>query len=175
MSRRVSATPTGAVLLNLLFENRHLGAMDTFPCAAQPELMSCHSESQPGTAKMLVSVVDDDDSVRESLPDLLREFGLNAEVFATAGDFLQSIFVEKTTCLILDIAMPEMSGPELRRELLRRGHDIPTIFITAHADFASQPDLREGAVDCLLKPFSETALLQALNRALNLANTTPEA
>jgi FixJ family two-component response regulator len=120
------------------------------------------------TPANLVSVVDDDESVRESLPDLLREFGLAAEVFATPSDFLQSAFVDKTSCLILDIAMPGMSGPELRRELLRRGHDIPTIFITAHADFASQPDMHQGAVDCLLKPFSETALLEALKRALNL-------
>jgi FixJ family two-component response regulator len=119
-------------------------------------------------ATILVSVVDDDDSVRESLPDLLREFGLASRVFAMPSDFLQSAFVEKTKCLILDISMPGMSGPELRRELLRQGHDIPTIFITAHADFVSQPDIREGAVDCLLKPFSETALLEALKRALNL-------
>jgi FixJ family two-component response regulator len=120
------------------------------------------------TVAILVSVVDDDESVRESLPDLLREFGLAPEVFATPSDFLQSAFVDKTKCLILDVAMPGMSGPELRRELLRRGHDIPTIFITAHADFASQPGMREGVVDCLLKPFSETALLDALKRALNL-------
>src|ERR1700733_14883530 len=117
---------------------------------------------------ILVSVVDDDESVRESLPDLLREFGLASKVFATPRDFLQSACVEETKCLILDIAMPGMSGPELRRELIRRGHDIPTIFITAHADFTSQPDLYAGAVDCLLKPFSETDLLEALKRALNL-------
>jgi FixJ family two-component response regulator len=117
---------------------------------------------------ILVSVVDDDESVRESLPDLLQEFGLASKVFATPGDFLQSAFVDKTKCMLLDIAMPGMSGPEMRRELIRRGHDIPTIFITAHADFASQPDMREGAVDCLLKPFSDTALLEALKRALNL-------
>jgi FixJ family two-component response regulator len=117
---------------------------------------------------IVVCVVDDDESVRESLPDLLREFGLASKVFATASDFLQSGFVDATNCLILDIAMPGMSGPELRRELLRRGHDIPTIFITAHADFASQLDMREGGVDCLLKPFSETALLEALKRALQL-------
>jgi FixJ family two-component response regulator len=116
----------------------------------------------------LVCVVDDDESVRESLPDLLREFGLASEVFAMPSDFLQSAFVDKAECLILDIAMPGMSGPELRRELLRRGRDIPTIFITAHADFASQPDMREGVVGCLLKPFSETDLLEALKRALNL-------
>jgi FixJ family two-component response regulator len=120
------------------------------------------------TAAILVSVVDDDESVRESLPDLLQEFGLASQVFATPSDFLQSGFVDKTTCLILDIAMPGMSGPQLRRELLRRGHDIPTIFITAHPDFASEPDMREGAVACLTKPFSDTALLEALKKALNL-------
>jgi FixJ family two-component response regulator len=119
------------------------------------------------TAATLVSIVDDDDSVRESLPDLLREFGLASKAFATPSDFLQSAFLDKTTCLILDIAMPGMSGPELRRELLRRGHDIPTIFITAHADFTSRLDMCEGVVDCLMKPFSETALLEALKKALN--------
>ena len=116
------------------------------------------------TAAVLVCVVDDDESVRESLPDLLREFGLASEAFASPRDFLQSAFVDSTKCLILDIAMPGMSGPELRRELLRRGHDIPTIFITAHAEAAS----REGVVDCLLKPFSDTELREALKRALNL-------
>jgi len=119
-------------------------------------------------AANLVSVVDDDDSVRESLPDLLSEFGLASEVFANPSDFLQSAFVDKTKCLILDIAMPGMSGPELRRELLRQGHDIPTIFITAHADFSSQPEMREGVIDCLIKPFSDTVLLEALKRALKL-------
>jgi FixJ family two-component response regulator len=120
-------------------------------------------------APILVSLVDDDESVRESLPDLLREFGFPSQIFASASDFLQSGFIKQTKCLILDIAMPEMTGPELRRELLRRGHDIPTIFITAHADFASQREIREGAVDCLIKPFSEAALLDALKRALNLS------
>jgi FixJ family two-component response regulator len=119
-------------------------------------------------ATILVSVVDDDDSVRESLPDLLREFGLASKVFATPDDFLHSAFVDETQCLILDIAMPGMSGPELRRELLRRGHDIPTIFITAHADFTTQQELCAGAIACLLKPFSETELLEALKRALKL-------
>jgi FixJ family two-component response regulator len=133
--------------------------IDPLHYAAQALIMSC--------AAILVSVVDDDESVRESLPDLLREFGLASEVFATASDFLRSEFVDRTKCLILDIAMPGMSGFELRRELLRQGHDIPTIFITAHIDFASQPDMREGAVDCLMKPFSETVLLTALRRALN--------
>jgi FixJ family two-component response regulator len=119
-------------------------------------------------AKILVAVVDDDDSVRESLPDLLREFGFASEVFATPADFLRSAFIDRINCMILDIAMPDMSGPELRRELLRQGHDIPTIFITAHADFDSLPEIREGGVDVLLKPFNEPALLAALRRALKL-------
>jgi FixJ family two-component response regulator len=120
------------------------------------------------TAPILVCVVDDDESVRESLPDLLREFGLAAEAFATPGEFLRSAVIDVTKCMILDIAMPGMSGPALRRELLHRGYDIPTILITAHADLGMQPDVREGTVDCLIKPFSETALLEALKRALDL-------
>jgi FixJ family two-component response regulator len=124
--------------------------------------------SYMNTAATLICVVDDDESVRESLPDLLREFGFASKVFASAADFLQCTFIAKTKCLILDIAMPEMTGPELRLELLKRGHDIPTIFITAHADFAAQLHLHERVVGCLTKPFSETALLEALQRALKL-------
>ena len=116
----------------------------------------------------LIAIVDDDESVRESLPDLLQELGFGSQVYASPADFLQSAAIDKAQCLMLDIAMPGMSGPELRRELLRRGHDIPTIFITAHADFAVQPDIVEGAVDCLIKPFSDTALFEALKKALAL-------
>jgi FixJ family two-component response regulator len=124
--------------------------------------------SYMNTAATLICIVDDDESVRESLPDLLQEFGFTSKVFATADDFLQYTSIAKTKCLILDIAMPEMSGPELRVELLKRGHDIPTIFITAHADFAAQLHLHKGVIGCLTKPFSETALLDALKRALHL-------
>lgn len=116
-------------------------------------------------SSVLVCVVDDDDSMRESLPDLLREFGLASQAFASPAGFLQSAFLDEAKCLVLDMAMQGMSGPELRRELLRRGYDIPTIFMTAHVDFATQPDLRDG-IDCLLKPFSEIALLEALRKAL---------
>ncbi|WP_445147224.1 response regulator [Dyella sp. Tek66A03] len=116
---------------------------------------------------LLVSVVDDDESVRESLPDLLREFGFAVEAFASAEAFLASSHIETTDCLILDIAMPGMSGPDLQRELIRRGHAIPVIFITAHGDPAERLRLiRQGAVDCLFKPFSEAALLMALSAAL---------
>ena len=114
----------------------------------------------------LVSIVDDDESVRESLPDLLREFGFAAQAFASAEEFLASDYVGQTKCLILDIAMPGMSGPDLQRELAHRRQAIPIVFITAHADESVRPHLlRQGAVECLLKPFSDTALLGALNAA----------
>ena len=112
----------------------------------------------------LVSVVDDDQSVRESLPDLLREFGYSAKAFSSAEEFLASGYVEKTGCLIADVAMPGMSGPELQSELKRRDHRVPIIFITAHGLERVRTNLMEqGAVACLPKPFSDEALLEALN------------
>jgi FixJ family two-component response regulator len=114
----------------------------------------------------LISVVDDDESVRESLPDLLREFGFEVEAFASAEEFLGSDRMSETRCLILDVAMPGMSGPDLLRELIARQRHIPIIFITAHGDHATRPRLiAQGAVDCLLKPFSDTALRAALDVA----------
>jgi FixJ family two-component response regulator len=117
--------------------------------------------------RSLVSVVDDDESVCESLPDLLREFGYAARAFSSAGEFLASDHVGETRCLILDIAMPGMSGPDLQRELKRRGEEIPVIFITAQKDGAIRSRvLEQGAAEYLFKPFSGTALLGALNTAL---------
>ena len=115
----------------------------------------------------LVSVVDDDESVRESLPDLLKEFGFAVQAFSSAEEFLASNFVCETKCLILDVAMPGMSGPDLQRELMLRRKEIPIIFITAHGGETVRPRLLEqGAVECLFKPFSDTALREALNTAL---------
>ena len=117
--------------------------------------------------RSLVSVVDDDESVRESLPDLLKQFGFAAQAFSSAEAFLASEFVDQTSCLILDIAMPGMSGPDLQRELTRRRQEIPIVFITAQGAETVRPRvLAQGAVECLLKPFSDTALLAALNAAL---------
>ena len=116
----------------------------------------------------LISVVDDDESVRESLPDLIREFGYDVRAFSSAEEFLTSGFVDRTGCLILDIAMPGMTGPELQTELRQRRQNIPIIFITAHGDDSTRPRMmNNGAVECLSKPFSETALLDALNTALS--------
>jgi len=115
----------------------------------------------------LVSVVDDDESVRESLPDLLREFGFAVRAFSSAEEFLASNCVVQTRCLILDIVMPGMSGPDLQRELTLRRQEIPIVFITARADKAVRAFvLAQGAVACLLKPFTEKALCDALNAAL---------
>ena len=118
--------------------------------------------------RSLVSVVDDDESVRESLPDLLRQFGFAAEAFSSAEAFLASDVVSETNCLLLDIAMPGMSGPDLQQELTRRRQQIPIVFITANADRTVRPRLlARGAVECLAKPFSETALLDAVRAALH--------
>jgi FixJ family two-component response regulator len=114
----------------------------------------------------LISVVDDDESVRESLPDLLREFGYDVRAFASAEEYLNSGYIDQTGCLILDVAMPGMTGPELQEELKLRGQKTPIIFITAHSDDLTRPRLmNNGAVECLSKPFSETSLIDALNVA----------
>ena len=114
----------------------------------------------------LLSVVDDDESVRESLPDLLREFGFAVRAFPSAGEFLSSDSVGQTECLLLDVAMPGVTGLDLQRELKIRGYKIPIIFITALKDEAVRAQaLEQGAAEYLLKPFSDTALLAALNAA----------
>ncbi len=117
-------------------------------------------------ARSLVSVVDDDESVRESLPDLLRELGFAAQAFSSAEEFLGSNVVRQTRCLILDVAMPGTSGPDLQLELRRRDQRIPIIFITAHPDEDVRHVLQDGAVDCLFKPFTDTVLLDALRSAM---------
>ncbi len=117
--------------------------------------------------RSLVSIVDDDVSVRESLPALLQSFGYDVEAFATAEAYLASPSLAKTGCLVLDVAMPGMTGPELQLELARRGADIPIVFITARSDDKTVRDvLRRGAVACLIKPFTETAIVEAVAAAL---------
>jgi FixJ family two-component response regulator len=103
------------------------------------------------------------------LPYLLREFGFRAEAFASAEDFLASGMLEQTRCLLLDIAMPGMSGPALQQELSRQQRAIPIVFITAQADDGLRARLlRAGAVECLYKPLTEAALLDALTAALRM-------
>ena len=117
--------------------------------------------------RSLVSIVDDDESVRESLPDLLRLFGFAAEAFSSAEAFLASDVVSETSCLLLDIVMPGMSGPDLQQELARRRRKIPVVFITGHRDLSvGERLLASEPVGCLVKPFGEAALLDAVRAAL---------
>jgi FixJ family two-component response regulator len=115
---------------------------------------------------LLVAIVDDSESVRESLPDLLQDMGYAALVFASAEEFLASGCAERADCLLLDIAMPGMSGPELYRLLGNAGKILPVIYITAsHDETVRAQLLSRGAVDCLLKPFTDLALKKALDAA----------
>ena len=117
----------------------------------------------------LVSIVDDDESVRESLPDLLKEFGFASQTFSSAEEFLAKDGISRSKCMILDVAMPGMGGPELQKELNRRKIKIPIIFITGLRDEMLRSRLIEqGAITCLIKPFSDAAMLEALNSALQV-------
>jgi FixJ family two-component response regulator len=128
--------------------------------------MECSGDSRQDK-NLLLTVVDDDESVRESLPDLLGEFGFATRAFSSAEEFLSSGCVNQTSCLILDIAMPGMSGPELHEELRRRGQTIPTIFITGQRDETIRARLlKQGASDFLLKPIDDEALVAAIKTAL---------
>ena len=116
----------------------------------------------------LISIVDDDESMREAIQSLLRSVGFRAKTFASGEQFLQSDQIENTACLILDVRMPGMSGLELQRRLMATQCRIPIVFVTAHGEEEARARaLQEGAVDFLLKPFSEEALLNAIQAALH--------
>ena len=117
--------------------------------------------------RSLVSVVDDNESVRDSLPDLLRYSGFEVHAFASAEAFLESEAAGETSCLVLDVGLPGMSGPDLQQELIRRGVAIPIVFITAQGEKSLRPRLiSRGAAACLFKPFSDSELLDAVSLAL---------
>lgn len=140
--------------------------MDGSHAVAHCFVMESHQE-MTATARPLISVVDDDVSVRESLPDLVMEFGFTARAFSSAQEFLSSDCVDQTRCLILDVFMPGMTGPDLQRELKLRQQQIPIVFMTAKQNETVRPQMLEhGAVECLFKPFSDAALLEAINAAL---------
>jgi FixJ family two-component response regulator len=127
------------------------------------------SQDKSIASHQLVSIVDDDESVRESLPDLITEFGFAARAFSSAKEFLSSSYVDETCCLILDVSMPCMSGPELHQELKRRGQSIPIIFITGQKDdIICARAVKQGAAGFLLKPFGDLDLLDAIKTALAL-------
>ena len=141
--------------------------MDTLPVAEHSWLMNSKQE-QSTSKQSLLSVVDDDEMLRESLPELLREFGFAARAFPSGQEFLSSNYVEETRCLILDVVMPEMSGLDLQQELKRRGQAIPIIFISGQKDEdVRKQAFRQGAVKFLYKPFRDSDLLEAVNAALD--------
>jgi FixJ family two-component response regulator len=131
--------------------------------------LAMKSHPRNGAAERpLLSVVDDDEMLRESLPDLLREFGFSARAFSSGQEFLTSDSLNKTRCLILDVAMPGMSGLDLQEELRRRGQIVPIVFITGQKDEDIRKQaLKQGAVKFLYKPFSDSDLLDAVNAALD--------
>ena len=115
----------------------------------------------------VISIVDDDESVREAIESLMKSVGYIAQVFPSAGDFLRSDYLNDTCCLILDVQMPGMSGLELQSHLVASKCRVPIIFISAHCDAdARARALEAGAVGFLQKPFSEDALLSAINSSL---------
>ena len=127
------------------------------------------NEDRSTNERSLVAVVDDDESVRESLPDLLREFRFATRAFSSAEEFLASDSVSEVRCLILDIAMPGMTGLDLQRELKLRGHEIPIIFVTAQRDETVRAQaFEQGAAEFLLKPFTDTTLLEALGKVMRV-------
>jgi FixJ family two-component response regulator len=120
-----------------------------------------------GATKNLISVIDDDESIRRTTTLLIESFGFRAAAFASAESFLKSGQVHETTCLILDVRMPGMNGLELQSELPAAGHDIPIIFITAYDDKGSRGRaMLAGAVAFLDKPFNDEQLLQTVRSAL---------
>jgi FixJ family two-component response regulator len=115
----------------------------------------------------VISIVDDDESVREAIESLLKSVGYIAKVFPSAGDFLRSGQLDDTGCLILDVQMPGMSGLELQSRLMASKSPVPIIFISAHADAEARARaLEAGAVGFLQKPFSEDALLNAIKSSV---------
>ena len=120
-------------------------------------------------SRALITLIDDDESVRESLPHLLKRFGFEVQAFSSAEEYLASDQVPRTKCLVLDITMPGMSGPDLVEELKLLGWKIPVVFITAERDEKVRSQvLEQGAIACLFKPFSGTTLRAALDSALSV-------
>jgi FixJ family two-component response regulator len=116
----------------------------------------------------LISIVDDDESVRDATKSLLRSYGYTAQCFGSAEEFLESTQIEETDCLITDVQMPGLNGMELQDRLLSDGHDVPTIFISVFPNpRLEQQVLKSGAIAYLSKPFKEEQLLEYIGAALN--------
>jgi two-component system response regulator FixJ len=117
----------------------------------------------------LISIIDDDEAMQDSLRDLLEAAGLAAQCFGSAEEFLKSDLHRKAGCLIVDIRMPKMSGLQLQARLKEEERNIPIIFITAHGDTRMRiRAMREGAVEFLAKPFDHHVLLKRVRAALEM-------
>lgn len=116
----------------------------------------------------LISVIDDDESMREALQSLLRSVGLRTAIFASANEFLDVDVSSETDCLILDVRMPEMNGLELQQKLVAENKRVPIVFISAHSEADEKEQaIAAGAIDFLYKPFNEDALLDAVSTAIS--------
>jgi FixJ family two-component response regulator len=120
----------------------------------------------------VISLVDDDASVRSATVDLLDSLGFACEAYASAEEYLAERIVH-TSCLILDVNLPGLNGLELQRHLVQSGRTVPIIFITAFPEERARAEaIRAGAVCCLLKPYSDEELLTCIHRALGLSRST---
>lgn len=145
--------------------------------ALKAPVWSCFERNAGGALSevSLISIVDDDQFVRESIGRLMRSFGYTVEVFASAADFLASPRLDETACLIADIHMPAMTGVELHRRLIENGRAIPTILITAYPDDAVRARaLNDGIVGYLRKPFDDDDLLRCVRTVLDGAKPSDE-
>jgi FixJ family two-component response regulator len=155
-------------------ERGFISAADALFSSKLRTSMTEHDRKDVAAMRSLVSIIDDDESVRESLPDLVRQMGFDACAFASAEAFLGSGLMDRTRCVLVDITMPGMSGPELLHELARLGRNMPAILITASDDRGLRARMMAaGASECLFKPFSDDALLDALKTALSAGYSDP--
>ena len=120
------------------------------------------------SVKGVIAIVDDDESIREAVASLMSAHGYESRPYASADEFLQSAERGRAICLIVDVNMPGMSGPQLHQQLIESGETIPTILITAHPDESGRNGALQANVQCYLtKPFSEDELLACVRAAVD--------
>jgi FixJ family two-component response regulator len=120
----------------------------------------------------VISIIDDDPSVREATQSLIRSLGYDAQVFASAEEYLQSERLSDSSCLITDLHMPGMSGTDLQDRLIADGYQIPIIFVTAYYEDRTRDRVMDaGAFGFLRKPFNDESLIECLDKALNAGST----
>jgi CheY-like chemotaxis protein len=162
IERRVQRKPRGGLALHLARQSQNLIAE-----TAMSQLAENSTDVKRAPQAPVISVVDDEESVREAMRSLLRSAGYRVRAFASAENLFDSGALGETACLILDVRMPGTGGLELQEQLNRGGSRIPIIFITAHADGLTEMRARAaGAVDMLRKPFAASDMLRAVETAL---------